>query len=395
MASEPELEPSPESGQSLARRRRHDLGWAASSPRIVARLAGLCALLMLMLSGYKLALGAGRGDGQVGAAAPGPAPPGPRGLPLIGSALSLDFNSMIGSFAGLAKKSGNVFQVKSVGESVVVLPGYETISHAELFEERPVMPMFEHMLEGHGVLFSRGERWRQMRRFALRTLHDFGMGRSIIEEEILEEAAFLSAEFEAMRGAPWDPKAMISCAVSNINNVFTFLRHLPGPHTRLFENVRRLKAFLSSFIEVHRNAPEQDEPQDFIAAFLARQRKPRPRGPPTTSTTLYWALLLLLMKNPDVQRKHRSSANDTKQPHAPCSPHLNSAGRHGACYPTRGHRGRRVFLGEQLAKAELFLVALLQKFSFVAPRGPDSLSLASQNGITVAPLPFEVSTVPL
>ncbi|CAN0134286.1 unnamed protein product [Lampetra planeri] len=176
MASEPELEPSPESGQSLARRRRHDLGWAASSPRIVARLAGLCALLMLMLSGYKLALGAGRGDGQ------------------------------------LAKKSGNVFQVKSV----MVLPGYETISHAELFEERPVMPMFEHMLEGHGVLFSRGERWRQMRRFALRTLHDFGMGRSIIEEEILEEAAFLSAEFEAMRGAPWDPKAMISCAVSNV-----------------------------------------------------------------------------------------------------------------------------------------------------------------------------------
>uniref|UniRef100_S4RTL2 Uncharacterized protein n=1 Tax=Petromyzon marinus TaxID=7757 RepID=S4RTL2_PETMA len=59
--------------------------------------------------------------------------------------------------------------------------------------------------------------------------------------------------------------------------------------------------------------------------------------------------------------------------------------------------GRRVCLGEQLAKAELFLflVALLQKFSFVAPRGPDSLNLAPQNGITVAPLPFEVSTVPL
>uniref|UniRef100_S4R714 Uncharacterized protein n=1 Tax=Petromyzon marinus TaxID=7757 RepID=S4R714_PETMA len=278
--------------------------------------------MLMLLSGYKLALGAGLSlavalvvramiMAKWGPATPGPAPPGPRGVPLLGTALSLDFNSMIGSFAGvrqLAKKYGNVFQVKSVGQSVVVLHGYETIrealvGHAELFEDRPVMPMFEHMLEGHGMATAVRQPWKS--KLVVHQGHSHGTA-SHSHDTLLFHGCLC-----CVSGAPWDPKTMISCAVSNvicslsfgkrftyedkefiklvallsenvrllaspvsqINNIFTFLRHLPGPHTRLFENVRRLKAFLSSFIEVHRNAPEQDEPQDFIAAFLARQRK--------------------------------------------------------------------------------------------------------------------------
>lgn len=51
-----------------------------------------------------------------------------------------------------------------------------------------------------GIVFSNGENWREMRRFALLNLRDFGMGKKRSEEIIIEESQYLKEEIEKFEG---------------------------------------------------------------------------------------------------------------------------------------------------------------------------------------------------
>lgn len=51
-----------------------------------------------------------------------------------------------------------------------------------------------------GLGISNGERWRQLRRFTLSTLRDFGMGRKGMEEWIQEESKHLTDHIETLKG---------------------------------------------------------------------------------------------------------------------------------------------------------------------------------------------------
>lgn len=51
-----------------------------------------------------------------------------------------------------------------------------------------------------GILFANGDSWKELRRFSLTTLRDFGMGKRIIEDKILDECQHLIQMFETHKG---------------------------------------------------------------------------------------------------------------------------------------------------------------------------------------------------
>jgi len=51
-----------------------------------------------------------------------------------------------------------------------------------------------------GIIFSNNKEWLEVRRFALSTLRNFGMGKRSIEERILEETEFLLEDIDKTKG---------------------------------------------------------------------------------------------------------------------------------------------------------------------------------------------------
>ncbi|XP_029574380.1 cytochrome P450 2K1 [Salmo trutta] len=151
----------------------------------------------------------------------GKEPPGPRPLPLFGNMLQLDLNRPYQTLYELSKKYGSVFTVHIGPTKVVVLAGYKTVkqalvNHAEVFGDRGVNHLFSEINKGHGIVFANGDSWKEMRRFALTNLRDFGMGKKASEEKIIEEVRYLIEVFEEHKGKAFDTTQAMNYAVSNI-----------------------------------------------------------------------------------------------------------------------------------------------------------------------------------
>ncbi|MEE6509283.1 hypothetical protein FKM82_025243, partial [Ascaphus truei] len=148
-------------------------------------------------------------------------PPGPRCLPLIGNLHIIDLKKPHQTLMKLSKIYGSVFSIQMGMKKMVVLAGYETVkdalvNHAEEFGERARTPIFQKMDKGKGVILSHGDNWKVMRRFTITTLRDFGMGKSSIEQKVIEECAHLIQHFESFKGKPFDNTMIMNAAVANI-----------------------------------------------------------------------------------------------------------------------------------------------------------------------------------
>uniref|UniRef100_A0A6I8SE43 Uncharacterized protein n=1 Tax=Xenopus tropicalis TaxID=8364 RepID=A0A6I8SE43_XENTR len=289
-------------------------------------------------------------------------PPGPRPLPVIGNLLLMDRKQPYKALLKVSKKYGPVCSFQIGPLKTVVLCGYDTVKDALLndeFADRPAMPMLDDVAKGHGILSSNGENWRVMRRFALSTLRDFGMGKKTIESKINEECDHLVQKFSSYGGKPFDTTMIMNAAVANIiasillshrfhyenptllrllklvnentkfmasriamlyNTFPSIMRWIPGCHKSIYKNAQELLEFIRETFSKQKVELDINDQRNLIDAFLSRQQEPNSgkyfhddnltilvfdlfvAGMETTSTTLRWALLLM-MKYPEIQKK--------------------------------------------------------------------------------------------
>ncbi|OCT83135.1 cytochrome P450 2D17 [Xenopus laevis] len=382
------------------------------------------------------------------------------------------------------------------------------IQKSEDIADRPKIHMFEILgFSGNNkaVVFANyGQPWKDLRRFTLSTLRDLGMGKKSLEERVGEEAGYLCAAFQSHQGCSFDPHVLLNTAVSNVICSITFgerfeyddqkfqkllslneeivksesgtmpqvLSLFPWSSkfrvlAKLFFQPRiRMFEYLKEIINEHQQTWDSGNTRDFIDAFMLEMKKAKgvkdsnfneqnllltiadlfSAGTETTTTTLRWGLLFMLLY-PNVQRKVHEEIDQvigrTRKPTMadvlqmpytnaviheiqryadiiPLSvPHMTYRDTHiqgffipkGVLimtnlssvlkdekvwekpfhfYPEHFldndgkflkreafmafSAGRRVCLGEQLARMELFLffTTLLQRFSFQIPNGEPS-----------------------
>nr|APH81375.1 cytochrome P450 CYP3033A1 [Tigriopus kingsejongensis] len=124
-------------------------------------------------------------------------PPGPPSVPLLG-VLPFMQGNLKDAMQRWRKEYGEVVGLHLGSELTVVLSDFDEISNAfkdKRFTGRPkalteTMTAFfaSHPGEkGGGIVFSEGEQWSEQRRFALKTLRDFGFSKKAMEDVILEE----------------------------------------------------------------------------------------------------------------------------------------------------------------------------------------------------------------
>ncbi|XP_008302277.1 cytochrome P450 2K1-like [Stegastes partitus] len=154
-------------------------------------------------------------------------PPGPTPLPLLGNLLQLDTKRFHSTLLELSKKYGSVFTVYFGPKKVVVLAGYKTVKEAlvnydGVFGDRQASQIFQEFSQGQGVTWSNGDSWKEMRRFVLNKLKDFGMGKKVCEDKIIEESHHLIEVIKKFKGEAFDTTKVLVCAISNIISSFVY-----------------------------------------------------------------------------------------------------------------------------------------------------------------------------
>ncbi|KAM9007698.1 cytochrome P450 2J2-like [Ara ararauna] len=124
----------------------------------------------------------------------------------------------------LTARYGNIFSVQFGSLTFVVLNGYQMVREAfvhqaEIFTDRPNIPLLQEIFRGFGLISSNGPIWRQQRKFTLATLKSLA---GSFEEKVQEESRYLVETIEEEKGQPFDPHYKINSAVSNIICSITF-----------------------------------------------------------------------------------------------------------------------------------------------------------------------------
>ncbi|XP_051807649.1 cytochrome P450 2F2-like [Acanthochromis polyacanthus] len=291
-------------------------------------------------------------------------PPGPAPLPILGNILHLSLQNPLKDLERLKKSYGNVYSLFLGPNPVVFIHGVKAMKEAMVtratdFAGRPQDLFLIDLSKRKGViLIDYGPHWREHRRFALMTMRNFGMGKRSMEDRIHDEIQYTMTTLEKSIGKTLSPQVMFHHAASNIINqvlygtrfeyddtfmtetircfteiakitngpwamlydTFPFIRNLPLPFRKAFENVETLTSLLFGLLNEHKKTRVPGEPQDLIESYLDEMDK-RPDDPSfsedqlnrfaadlhfagtdTTSNTLLTGFLYL-MNYPHIQER--------------------------------------------------------------------------------------------
>jgi cytochrome P450 family 2 subfamily J len=122
-------------------------------------------------------------------------PPGPWGVPILGYSIFVK-PRIFRAFMKIKSKYPDIAQVNFGQKTMIILSSYQTIKEALLtkgdnFSGRIKLPLFEFLGLVSGIINSDGALWKEHRRFALKTLRDFGFGKNKSEEIIQTEIQYL------------------------------------------------------------------------------------------------------------------------------------------------------------------------------------------------------------
>lgn len=252
--------------------------------------------------------------------------PGPFPWPIIGNAAQMG-NAPHMYLTRMAKKYGDVFQIKLGSRPVVVLNG-DSIKQALVkqgpdFAGRPDFTSFQYIANGNGLAFNTvTDWWKVHRKIAQSTVRMFSNGnpqtKKTFEHHILCEFKELLQLFVEKSQHHFDPLTYLVVSTANImsavcfgkrytyedeefrqvvgrNDQFTqtvgagsivdvmpWLQYFPNPIKTIFDNFKKLNREFSNFIQdkvmEHRKTMESSTIRDMTDAFIVAMDQVRDRS---------------------------------------------------------------------------------------------------------------------
>ena len=229
------------------------------------------------------------------------------------------------------------------------------VEQADIFSDRPCwMFLVRKFANKLGIAMDFGSRWKNKRRWTMRALRDFGVGKRSLEEKIQEEAWYMCEEMAKNSGKPFSVQVIFMQAVSNIIcsvcfgqrfsymdqefqelldmingffglnmffipiNFYPVLRFLPGDLFGMKKIGRMLDKtynWINIYFERQLKTLDPENMRNFVDLCLVKETEGYERkdlvnivmdlfmaGTETTSSSLRW-LILYMIRYPDVQHK--------------------------------------------------------------------------------------------
>ncbi|CAF99656.1 unnamed protein product, partial [Tetraodon nigroviridis] len=218
-----------------------------------------------------------------------------------------------------------IFSIDLGGILTVVLNGYDCIreclyNQSEVFADRPSLPLFKKMTKMGGLLnckYSKG--WIEHRKLACNSFRYFGSGQRLFERKISEECMFFVDAIDKHKGKAFNPKHLVTNAVSNITNLIIFGQRF----TYDDHNFQHMIELFSENVELAGRVPHM--PRHYVDAYLDELERnvgdPSSSfsyenliysvgeliiaGTETTTNTLRWAMLYMALYPNIQERVHR------------------------------------------------------------------------------------------